>query len=707
MCGIGLTLSSRPDDSAVDLQPAESIGISLGSLERRGPDCIRNMSLRVPSGHVLNVAASVLHLRGASCVPQPLQDAEGNVLLWNGEVFGGAVSVPAGASDSRALLCALSSGVGSGRTVCEVLEFVQGPWACVYWHARSRSLWHGRDALGRRSLLRARRCSANGESQLILCSTAVPLKELPWGELAWEELPTDGVGCITLHESGHSTHAWHPRCTAASSSHWASVDQKLWASPAWLSWARREAAAALLRALSSSVRRRVCEVAGGAQPTAAQPRVAVMFSGGIDSMVIARLADLHTPPEQPIELLNVAFGAGAARAPDRLSGLSGWRELERLSERQWRFVEVDISLEELEASRDRLEQLLTPAETVMDLNIGAALWFGSRGYGRRRERPPIETVEPVDLPAQSELGTALENATVGATEAAAVPCKGDARVAAAEKGAVAAGEQPLCRYADAEGEDLAAPVVSVRIQFDPAEEGSVPSVGSVSSVRLSLLWEDEREKAVTGAGGEWAGAGGDAEPVERRTVAACTHEEYTSSARVLLMGMGADEQMGGYGRHRTTFKRSGWAGLQQELEAERERLWLRNLGRDDRMLSDWGREARHPFLDEDVMSLLAVLPLPLICDLEQQLGRGDKMILRSVGRSLGLARSCRLQKRAIQFGTRIANRNVYGKAKLRGDYRLSELVHPAAAGERDAGGAGNVREELSKKRRALGGDQTI
>ena len=147
--------------------------------------------------------------------------------------------------------------------------------------------------------------------------------------------------------------------------------------------------------------------------------------------------------------------------------------------------------------------------------------------------------------------------------------------------------------------------------------------------------------------------------------------------------------------------------MQQELEAERERLWLRNLGRDDRMLSDWGREARHPFLDEDVMSLLAVLPLPLICDLEQQLGRGDKMILRSVGRSLGLARSCRLQKRAIQFGTRIANRNVYGKAKLRGDYRLSELVHPAAAGERDAGGAGNVREELSKKRRALGGDQTI
>lgn len=37
-----------------------------------------------------------------------------------------------------------------------------------------------------------------------------------------------------------------------------------------------------------------------------------------------------------------------------------------------------------------------------------------------------------------------------------------------------------------------------------------------------------------------------------------------------------------------------------------------------------------------VMSFLASLPLPLICDLEQQLGRGDKMILRAVGHSAGL-----------------------------------------------------------------------
>ena len=45
---------------------------------------------------------------------------------------------------------------------------------------------------------------------------------------------------------------------------------------------------------------------------------------------------------------------------------------------------MDISLEELVASRDRLLELLHPASTVMDVNIGAALWFGARGEGRLR-----------------------------------------------------------------------------------------------------------------------------------------------------------------------------------------------------------------------------------------------------------------------------------------------------------------------------------
>jgi type II secretory pathway pseudopilin PulG len=72
---------------------------------------------------------------------------------------------------------------------------------------------------------------------------------------------------------------------------------------------------------------------------------------------------------------------------------------------------------------------------------------------------------------------------------------------------------------------------------------------------------------------------------------------YTSTARVLLCGIGADEQLGGYGRHRTVFKSRGDAGMSQtsyalcgicslgwgiglraELAKDFTRLWRRNLG---------------------------------------------------------------------------------------------------------------------------------
>ena len=41
-------------------------------------------------------------------------------------------------------------------------------------------------------------------------------------------------------------------------------------------------------------------------------------------------------------------------------------------------------------------------------------------------------------------------------------------------------------------------------------------------------------------------------------------------------------------------------GLAAELAFDAGRLWLRNLGRDDRLISAHGREARFPYLDEAV-----------------------------------------------------------------------------------------------------------
>ena len=129
-----------------------------------------------------------------------------------------------------------------------------------------------------------------------------------------------------------------------------------------------------------------------------------------------------------------------------------------------------------------------------------------------------------------------------------------------------------------------------------------------------------------------------------------------SSASVLLLGIGADEQLAGYARHRTAFAGSGgnWHVLARVLVEDTARLWSRNLGRDDRVCSDASREPRFPYLDEGVMALLRSLPLPLAADLRLPHGVGDKRVLRVAACMAGIPSAAGLAKRAIHFGSRIA-----------------------------------------------------
>lgn len=60
----------------------------------------------------------------------------------------------------------------------------------------------------------------------------------------------------------------------------------------------------------------------------------------------------------------------------------------------------------------------------------------------------------------------------------------------------------------------------------------------------------------------------------------------------MLTGTGADEQLAGYSRHRARFQTCGLAGLNKEIEMELARISSRNLGRDDRVIGDHGKEAR-------------------------------------------------------------------------------------------------------------------
>ncbi|KAJ2366439.1 hypothetical protein H4S01_002710 [Coemansia sp. RSA 2610] len=130
--------------------------------------------------------------------------------------------------------------------------------------------------------------------------------------------------------------------------------------------------------------------------------------------------------------------------------------------------------------------------------------------------------------------------------------------------------------------------------------------------------------------------------------------EYVGRARVLLLGMGADEQLGGYSRHRSAWDAGGWPRLGQEIALDVRRIALRNLGRDDRVVSDNGKEARFPFLAAGVVDFLCDTPLNYKMDMRYPRGVGEKLLLRLLARRLGLVQASMLAKRAIQFGARTA-----------------------------------------------------
>lgn len=78
-------------------------------------------------------------------------------------------------------------------------------------------------------------------------------------------------------------------------------------------------------------------------------KVAILFSGGLDSSVLAALTDRVWPKNESIDLLNVAFplrnkknpSANEFDVPDRLTGLQALEELRRLNpSRKWNFCEV-------------------------------------------------------------------------------------------------------------------------------------------------------------------------------------------------------------------------------------------------------------------------------------------------------------------------------------------------------------------------------
>lgn len=142
----------------------------------------------------------------------------------------------------------------------------------------------------------------------------------------------------------------------------------------------------------------------------------------------------------------------------------------------------------------------------------------------------------------------------------------------------------------------------------------------------------------------------------------------STQAKVLFSGLGADEMFGGYTRHAKAFAYSGLEGLFNELDLDFGRLAQRNLGRDDRVISHWGREIRYPYLDESLTAWALGLPIWEKCgfagasEVKSTSLEPGKLLLRLVAKSVGLINASAEKKRAIQFGARTAKMSI-GRTK--------------------------------------------
>ena len=195
MCGIFFSLSKHV---FVDPTPKE-----LHLLQRRGPDSCRTVHRKLQYGLeqeicYLTITATVLALRGNHVIEQPIEDsASESLLCWNGEAWA-IDGEKTGGNDALTVFGLLlkateplkkeilgcSSEGALAKEVTYALSSISGPFAFLYFDARHRQLFFGRDVLGRRSLLR----TVREDGCLIISS--VPGES---GLSTWIEIDANGI----------------------------------------------------------------------------------------------------------------------------------------------------------------------------------------------------------------------------------------------------------------------------------------------------------------------------------------------------------------------------------------------------------------------------------------------------------------------------------------------------------------------------------
>lgn len=693
------------------------------AVQARGPDALSSRAFPgIGLCPAVTLTASVLGMRELGApdeaavdhvIQQPIDLATGGAMAWVGELWGmPGVDMDMDAPDTPCLVSLVETAVAGEGEISEVaarlaaaLVHLQGPVALVVWDAKRSALFMARDPLARRSLLIgmlgshlqiASTLPAPGAVELpctgvwaLQCSTGIPtglaagaVQHLQWAAEQYaepspltEEAPAKPAQlmCAPWPTAG----AWGLARLRTPRARWsvAGADGpcSVRARAAALQVAQPIAQAYLAQLLASAVVKRAhgtprycprvlhtqllarrdlpcpagltweqmatvpCLAPGPARHAHAAAHVGVLFSGGVDSAVLAALLHQALPADEPIDLISVCFKTPrpnepvaaeevvaapcllaelltASGSPDRKAAWRAYHDLRvAYPARRWRLVCVNEDQAALASACSHVAGLMYPASTVMDFSIAAAAWFAARGVGW-----VCEHEVQVDVHTEPEW-----------SGYASSPLHSSQQVVDA-------------------------------IQSATPWRMQVPDAGAPLAPWLSQDWH--RVPAVARSSTSASAEAPPCSPIQRRDAAGRVWTLVNSTARALVLGMGADEQLGGYTRYRTAFARGtslpqgdAWAELDREMQRDCDRIWLRNLGRDDRVVSDHGREARFPFLDDALAAGVRALPLALLTNPQHpDRGIGDKCLLRGVAASLGLHAPAKAAKQAIQFGSRAA-----------------------------------------------------
>lgn len=542
-------------------------------INSRGPDYNSPLcDQRARCGLRLRLKASILHLRGDKMVKQPVISDNGDMLLFNGQIyeFSGDL-LPERTSDTLFLWNKLRY-LKTKQEVCSVFSNIDGPFSFIYWCNNLNSLFYGRDIFGRKSL-----CQVSGGAEqypLIISSVGVREKFLVEG-LYWTEVDCTGLHCLDF-SSGvkKSRFTWEidhiypitPKCSIASKLQSIGVTSYPLAMPSLKPLCNSSTIfqveqvqmfyKPLEELLLSAVRKRVIfnrdtclNCRKTSSPECKHSKVAVAFSGGIDSTLIALFLDRVLNKSETIDLLNVAF---RPNSPDREATGQAFKELRQLCpQRNYRLVLSDECESNLKVCRlNSIRHVILPCQTVIDDSLGCGLWFISRGWGRA-------------------LNSSID-------------------------------DEELSRIYD------------IFLAYD------------IQNTKHSNLSSD-------------------------------VDHEYKSPASMIFVGTGIDEQLGGYSSFRSAWRENGTDGLFREISFQMRRISSRNMGRDDRCCSDHGRDVKLPYLDYQLVSFLNTLPPAVKMNLTLPVELGPKFLLRMLAKELGLKETYKRTKRALQFGTRIAN----------------------------------------------------